>query len=179
MTSPEIFSREMSLRLEPVESLEQINELSRLADIIWHEYYLPVLGPEQVAYMLENIQSKANMEKDIEIGKLDYFLIKSEGQSAGYLAIQLRQDNLFISKLYLLKEARGKGYAYQIMEQMVELAKKEKKKALELTVNKHNEGSIAFYEKYGFVRTESIVSPIGGGFVMDDYVYQYPLTPTN
>ncbi|MDK2780424.1 MAG: diamine N-acetyltransferase, partial [Trichococcus sp.] len=89
MTTPQLFLRETSLHLEPVESLEQINELSRLADIIWHEYYLPILGPAQVAYMLENIQSKANLEADIETGKLDYFLIKSEGQSAGYLAIQL------------------------------------------------------------------------------------------
>lgn len=176
MTTPQLFSRETSLRLEPVESMEQINELSRLADIIWHEYYLPILGPEQVAYMLENIQSKANLEEDIETGKLDYFLIKSEGQSAGYLAIQLQNDKLFISKLYLLKEARGQGYAYQIMQKMVDLAKQEQKKVLELTVNKYNEGSISFYEKYGFVRTESIVSPIGGGFVMDDYVYQFPLT---
>lgn len=175
MTTPQIFSRETALRLEPVESSDQINELSRLADIIWHEYYLPILGPEQVTYMLENIQSKANLEEDIETGKLDYFLIKSEGQSAGYLAIQLQEDKLFISKLYLLKEARGRGYAYQIMQKMVDLAKQEQKKVLELTVNKYNEGSIAFYEKYGFVRTESIVSPIGGGFVMDDYVYQYPL----
>lgn len=149
MTTPQLFSRETSLRLEPVESLEQINELSRLADIIWHEYYLPILVPEQVAYMLENIQSKANLEEDIKTGKLDYFLIKSEGQ----------------------------GYAYQAMQKMINLAIKEQKKVLELTVNKYNEGSIAFYEKFGFVRTESIVSPIGGGFVMDDYVYQYPLTP--
>ena len=177
MTTPQLFLRETSLHLEPVESLEQINELSRLADIIWHEYYLPILGPAQVAYMLENIQSKANLEADIETGKLDYFLIKSEGQSAGYLAIQLQEDKLFISKLYLLKEARGQGYAYQIMQKMVDLAAKEHKKVLELTVNKYNVGSIAFYEKYGFIRTESIVSPIGGGFVMDDYVYQYPLTP--
>lgn len=177
MATTQMFSREKAIRLEPVESPEQINELSRLADIIWQEYYLPILGPAQVSYMLENIQSKANLEEDIETGKLDYFLIKSEGQSAGYLAIQLQENKLFISKLYLLKEARGQGYAYQIMQKMVDLANKERKKLLELTVNKHNEGSIAFYEKYGFVRTDAVVSPIGGGFVMDDYVYQYPVTP--
>jgi hypothetical protein len=62
MTIQQLFPRETSLGLEPVESLEQINELSRLADTIWHEYYLPILGPDQVTYMLENIQSRANME---------------------------------------------------------------------------------------------------------------------
>jgi diamine N-acetyltransferase len=175
MADAELFSREAVLALEPVQSMAQIDELSRLADIIWREYYQPILGPDQVDYMLENIQSKANVEEEIEKGKLDYFLVKSAGNSAGYLAVQLQEDKLFISKLYLLKEARGKGYAYQIMQKMVELAKNEKKRSLELTVNKHNEPSIAFYEKYGFIRTEAIISPIGGGFVMDDYIYQFPV----
>lgn len=173
MTDAEIFYRNAHLVLVPVQTIEQIDELSRLADIIWREYYQPILGPDQVDYMLENIQSKDIMEKDIDTGKLDYFLIMSAEKAAGYLAIQLQEDTLFISKLYLLKEARGIGYAYQIMQKMVDLAKKEKKHAVELTVNKFNEPSIAFYEKFGFIRTQAIVSPIGGGFVMDDYVYRF------
>lgn len=36
-----------------------------------------------------------------------------------------------------------------------------------LTLNKHNAGSIAFYEKMGFRKTEALVTDIGGGFVMD------------
>ena len=35
-----------------------------------------------------------------------------------------------------------------------------------LTVNKHNAGSIAFYEKTGFRKTAALVTDIGGGFVM-------------
>lgn len=44
-----------------------------------------------------------------------------------------------------------------------------------LTVNKHNKRAIAAYERFGFARTEEAASDIGGGFVMDDYIYTYDL----
>ena len=39
-----------------------------------------------------------------------------------------------------------------------------------LSVNKHNTRAIAAYRRNGFVIAESVVTDIGGGFVMDDYV---------
>ena len=41
-----------------------------------------------------------------------------------------------------------------------------------LTVNKYNDGSIAAYEALGMKRVRDQVADIGGGFVMDDYVYE-------
>jgi diamine N-acetyltransferase len=38
-----------------------------------------------------------------------------------------------------------------------------------LAVNKANAKAIAAYKKYGFRIRDSVVQPIGGGFVMDDY----------
>jgi RimJ/RimL family protein N-acetyltransferase len=39
-----------------------------------------------------------------------------------------------------------------------------------LYVNKRNAKAIAAYQRNGFVIAESVVTDIGGGFVMDDYV---------
>ena len=44
-----------------------------------------------------------------------------------------------------------------------------------LTVNRRNTGSIAFYERRGYVIRESAVFDIGGGYVMDDYVMEKQL----
>jgi ribosomal protein S18 acetylase RimI-like enzyme len=38
-----------------------------------------------------------------------------------------------------------------------------------LTVNRHNTGSIAFYQHLGFKVSGTVVQDIGSGFVMDDY----------
>jgi RimJ/RimL family protein N-acetyltransferase len=39
-----------------------------------------------------------------------------------------------------------------------------------LSVNKRNTKAITAYKRNGFVIVESVVTDIGGGFVMDDYV---------
>ena len=45
-----------------------------------------------------------------------------------------------------------------------------------LSVNKRNAKAIAAYHRNGFVIAESVVTDIGGGFVMDDYVMAKELT---
>ena len=39
-----------------------------------------------------------------------------------------------------------------------------------LSVNKRNAKAIAAYQKNGFGITESVVTDIGNGFVMDDFI---------
>ena len=46
-----------------------------------------------------------------------------------------------------------------------------------LTVNKNNKTAIRAYEKNGFVITTSVVTDIGQGFVMDDYIMKYFVKP--
>jgi ribosomal protein S18 acetylase RimI-like enzyme len=39
-----------------------------------------------------------------------------------------------------------------------------------LSVNKRNTRALAAYRRNGFIITESVITDIGGGFVMDDYI---------
>ena len=40
---------------------------------------------------------------------------------------------------------------------------------------KHNDSTIAAYEALGFQRLRDEATDIGGGFILDDYVYALPL----
>lgn len=164
-----------TLELIAVRDTLQAEDLAELAHTIWYEYYLPLLGQEQVSYMLKTFQSTEKIIADIAENKLEYFIIEADEKEIGYAGIEWQEDNLFISKLYLLKEARGKGYAYQLIQTFIQKAKERSKKTMTLTVNKDNKDSIRFYEKVGFKRIDSVVSPIGNNFVMDDYIYEYVL----
>jgi RimJ/RimL family protein N-acetyltransferase len=44
-----------------------------------------------------------------------------------------------------------------------------------LTCNKHNTASLAAYTRMGFTRIADVVTDIGSGYVMDDYVMEYRL----
>ena len=83
---------------------------------------------------------------------------------------------LFLSKLYLIRHARGRGLARKAIEALVELARAEGLSRIHLTVNKHNLQAIQVYEHLGFARTGAVVTDIGGGFAMDDYLYAYPVS---
>ena len=80
-----------------------------------------------------------------------------------------------MSKLYLRKEEWGKGNGRRALQTVAEMAKRLGLASVYLTVNKQNARAIRAYERFGFVRTDSEVTDIGGGFVMDDYIYEYSL----
>jgi len=146
----------------------QLDIVDALAAEIWNEHYVPIIGKKQVDYMLEKFQSKKAMKEQIEKGYI-YFLVEDGGRNIGYISIEPRENELFLSKLYIKSSERGKGLGRKAVQFLEELAREKKLGKISLTVNKNNVNSIAAYEKIGFNNTGSIVMDIGEGFVMDDY----------
>ena len=87
----------------------------------------------------------------------------------GYFWISDKKDYLFLSKLYIQKDFRHKGLGTKAFEEIKQLANGKK---IQLTVNKHNINSINAYKKWGFKTIDSVVTDIGSGFVMDDYIME-------
>ena len=149
---------------------EKVAHLSDLATSIIREYYDPLLGKAQNDYMIEMFQSERAIKEQLAHG-YRYYIPSSEGKELGFLAFYPREDSLYLSKWYLKREERGKGYAGPMLAFLREEAKKEGLSAIELNVNKYNP-TVAVYEKLGFVRIRSEKNDIGSGFFMDDYVYR-------
>ena len=82
---------------------------------------------------------------------------------------------MFLSKLYLQKAHRGKGYASRAVEFLEGICKQESLSAIWLTVNRYNYDTIEVYKKKGFTVIREQVADIGGGYVMDDYIMEYTL----
>ncbi len=146
--------------------------LEELASVVWHEAYLTLLGKEQVEYMVASFQSKEAFKKQLESG-YRYYFIEHEGKKVGYVGFSFDSDKLFLSKLYLKKEYHGKGIATFVLNELVTTANLNGLNSIYLTVNKGNARAIRAYEKFGFLKTDSIVTDVGEGYVMDDYVYTY------
>ncbi len=152
----------------PVSTEEQAAVVESLAREIWTEHYTPIIGREQVMYMLERFQSGEAVLQQIALGVL-YFLIKAEEEFIGYIAVHPRSDEMFLSKIYVRSDQRGRGYGKKAVQFAETLAKERRLKKIVLTVNKNNVNSIKAYEKMGFKKTGSLIQDIGSGFVMDDY----------
>ena len=156
------------MKLVKVEENE-INELAELASEIWHEYWPCILTAEQIDYMVEKFQSKKAIKEQIKNENYVYYFIKVDNEIAGYVGVSDKKDYLFLSKLYIRKEFRHQGLGRLAFNEIKNLGFKK----IRLTVNKYNKNTINAYLKYGFKTIDSVVSDIGCGFVMDDYIMEY------
>ena len=150
-----------------------IERMSALASSIVKDYYDPIIGAAQNNYMIEKFQSAGSISNQLESGKR-YFFVLENGADIGFMCFFPRNDAMYLSKLYLKKDARGKGYSRKMLEIISGEAKKLGLYAVELNVNKGNV-SKDIYEKLGFRRIRAEKIDIGGGFYMDDYVYRLEL----
>ncbi len=151
---------------------DSIEKLAQLASEIWHEYWPCLLSDEQIEYMVEKFQSARAIKEQIKNDNYTYYFIVSEGEIAGYAGISDKKDYLFLSKLYIKKDFRHKGLGKLVIEKLKQMNFPK----IQLTVNKYNKNTIDAYLKYGFKIVDSVVSNIGCGFVMDDYIMELPLS---
>lgn len=153
--------------------VENIKELAALASEIWHEYWVGLLSPEQIDYMVEKFQSEKAITNQINNENYEYYFIIYENKNVGYFGISYKKDYLFLSKLYIKKDFRHHGFGTKAFEKIKEIAADASYKKIILTVNKYNTNTIKAYEKWGLKTIDSVVSDIGSGFVMDDFIMEY------
>ena len=138
------------------------------------EHYTPILAEGQVPYMLKKFQSEAAIEDQIA-HQHNYYLMIDQGNFIGYFDFVLEKDAVFISKIYVLKSERGKGFAKKALNFISERAKEHRLLKLRLTANEYNSLAILAYEKSGFKNVKAVVMDIGSGYVMDDFVFESSL----
>ena len=153
------------MQIRKCQSDEDIQQLAKLANEIWHEYFIDIISFEQIEYMVEKFQSYPALKKAIEEEQYTYFLAFEETELIGYL-----------SKLYLRKDKRGQGLASYLLEEAIKFAKEQNKQAIYLTCNKYNQHSLDVYHGKGFQDINAVQTDIGRGFIMDDYILEKVLS---
>ena len=159
------------LEILKVRTLEEIQVTCDIAYEIWHEHFTPIIGIDQVEYMINEFQSFNAIKDQIDSG-YEYYLFNYKGEVVGYTGIKKEDLSLFLSKLYIKKEYRGNKIAKNAMKFMVELCETMSLDKIWLTVNKNNDNTIAAYEKIGFIKARMQKTDIGNGFFMDDYIME-------
>ena len=166
--------RKMSgIKLVEVLTASQIESVAAMADEIWHEWFPAIISESQIDYMLEKVQSVSAITEQLGNEGYRYYIIMNDGEYVGYTAIHPESDGrLFLSKIYVKKEHRGKGFGKAVFAFLKEFCAENGLNAIWLTVNKHNTDSINVYKKCGFRIIGEGVTDIGGDHVMDDYFFQ-------
>ena len=163
----------MDFILKKVETAEEIAALCQVAKEVWHLTYDPLLPPGQVDYMVEKFQSPPAVREQMEQENYQYYLLWEGGVPGGFVGFSPRyqgREEMFLSKVYLLPAFRGRGAVKRVLSLVEEEARGQGLASIRLTVNKENHHAAEVYRHYGFETVESVVTDIGHGYVMDDYI---------
>ena len=146
-----------------------IPRIRELAHRIWRVHYPPIIGEQQVEYMLGLNYSLEALQCQMEAEGQIFWLVTEDEEVTGFVAVSDQgEGRYFIHKFYLDNEKRGRGLGRRVFEILVSkyLALRE----FRLTVNRQNYKSINFYFRIGFTIERCVDIPIGEGYVMNDFL---------
>ncbi len=153
--------------------------IQKLAHQIWHECYPGIIPQGQIDYMLSIWYQPGAMAHEMNSRDVWFALIEAENIGpVGYLSFERVSNEpvVFINKLYLQHRVQGRGLGAAALDWISQRALEMQCPRLRLRVNKHNAPAIRAYLRAGFHFTEDVVTDIGSGYVMDDYLMEKPLT---
>ncbi len=140
-----------------------------LALEIWNTHYVPIIGQQQVDYMLLTLYSENSLLKQMEEGQ-EFTLIFSDGVAIGYFSLSRKGNVSFLHKFYIDSRQQSKGLGTEVMKEII--SKSIGAFSIELTVNRKNFKTINFYFKNGFHIKSVEDFDIGEGYFMNDFVME-------
>jgi RimJ/RimL family protein N-acetyltransferase len=159
------------VRIIPTTDSERIAEMAR---DIWWAYYPPIIGEEQVKYMLERFYALPSLQQQMEAGQ-QFLRIEADDIAVGFFAYSRQSaGEYFIHKWYISTAFQGRGIGRQVFGLWREMCGDVE--GVRLQVNRGNQQAILFYERLGFEREREVKVDIGGGFFMDDYMMRYAMS---
>jgi len=146
--------------------------VAELAGVIWRAVYPGIISREQIEFMLARMYALDTLRDEVRSQGIRFYRLVVDGQAAGFAAIGPQETPAVwkLHKLYLRPERHGRGLGSLLLQHCEAEARRLGARRLLLAVNKRNARAIAAYQRNGFAVAESVVSNIGGGFVMDDFI---------
>ena len=133
---------------------------------LWLETYGEILPTAQIELLLDKYFSKDGLAHYRALG-YEYYKLTENGETVGVLVFVERTTDVYMDKLYLRANARGKGYPAQAFDFMLQRGK-----PITLNVNQKNTRAMRCYEKNGFTFLSQEEIPLGNGMVNRDFVLQ-------
>ncbi len=139
-----------------------------IAERVWSQHYIPnIISQQQMDFMMEWMYNMDSLAKQREEGAT-FFLIKNDGNTAGYIAITNTNGELFLNKFYIDNEYQRMNIGSEILR--LALAEFPRATIIRLQVNRKNFKAINFYFKNGFSIERAEDFDIGNGYLMEDFV---------
>ncbi|WP_374948581.1 GNAT family N-acetyltransferase [Mucilaginibacter sp.] len=133
-------------------TVNDVDAILQIANDTWWPTYAPLLGKDQVTYMLAAIYAPEKIRQQVKNGGQSFLLLLEDNEPVAFAAYSPRDEDAEIyklHKLYCLPKTQGKGYGKILIDTVADRTRQAGKHILELNVNRHNKAK-DFYERMGF-----------------------------
>jgi diamine N-acetyltransferase len=155
----------MQIRKATIADIETIQAISK---ITWEDTYR-FLPNGQMEFMLDWMYSTTSLQQQMQNGH-QFFVAEFEDNIVGFASTSIQESNIYkLNKLYVLPSTQKTGAGKALLESVVDYAKENSGKEIQLQVNRSNKAK-DFYLKQGFTILYEADFEIGNGFFMNDYV---------
>lgn len=133
---------------------DRAREISEIAPPLFSEVY-DYVPREMLEEFLEETQTAERIREQMAEGMRYAFILDGESR-AGYVSYGMDAEGMYLSKLYLFREFRGRGIGGRVIDIVEDEAREAGAPCVHLDVNYRNEGAIRLYRRKGFSEGERI-----------------------
>lgn len=90
------------------------------------------------------------LEKELQNNLSSYIVAACDGNVVGYAGIWVPIDEAHITNIVVKKDERRKHIGTQLLEELINMARKQRLKCITLEVNVNNKNAIQLYKKHNF-----------------------------
>lgn len=152
----------MSIEIVPIVTMKQAEELAKVAEKIYYDYYVDLIGKENVKCMLDEYQN--SVIDQIKSRKHLYFAIYCDNTFCGYFDEIFEGRRIILDKIYVSNEFRRRGIARHVINHIVNLARPININKIIVDIFAKNKGAIDAYIRLGFVKTKSFEMELSNGY---------------
>ena len=93
------------MKICEVKTKEEFLQIETLAEEIWREHFTPIIGKEQVSYMLNKFLTHTVMENAVKQDAYAFYQMKDEEDVFGFISVHPEKEMMFLRR-FLLPQSR-------------------------------------------------------------------------
>jgi ribosomal protein S18 acetylase RimI-like enzyme len=158
------------ISITPANTEAHFREMETFGRAVLPEVYAPYFPRAWADYLVDSGHTVSALGAQAAEGYRHY-RVDVDGVLAGYFALHEREDGVMVlTHLYLRSDRRGQGLGQRVMEFVHREAVTVGVPAIELVVLRANIAAVSFYRRHGYLIEKEILTLIGPGAELEDYV---------
>ena len=144
-------------------TLEDLRKLQEISYETFNDTFKHQNSPENMNAYLDRAFNLKQLENELFNNSSQFYFVYFNNEVSGYLKVntndaqseKMGDESLEIERIYIKKKFQKHGLGKCLLNKAMEIAMEGNNKKIWLGVWEKNENSIAFYQKMGFVQTET------------------------